>query len=182
MAKRMFIALDLPPQVAGTLADLDPRLPGLHWFPAPMPHLTLCFLAVVPEENEARLIDGLAGIQVPPFPLELKGLGSFGRRGHPSVIWVGGGDHSREIHRLHRRVLEAVRAAGLKADARPFHPHVTLGRCKDLSPGALKDWLKSHRNSSFGVFDVTGFTLYASELAPEGAKHERVFRRDFETE
>ncbi len=89
MAKRMLAALDLPERVTETLAGLDRHLPGVRWLPAGQMHLTLCFLAAVPEENERRLLETLSRIAVPSFPLELKGLGFFGRHGHPSVVRAG---------------------------------------------------------------------------------------------
>ena len=53
MAKRMFVALDLPEPITVALAGLAPQLTGLRWLPASQLHLTLVFLAAVPEEQEA---------------------------------------------------------------------------------------------------------------------------------
>lgn len=178
MAKRMFAALDLPQRVTDMLADLDPHLQGLRWLPASQLHLTLCFLAAVPEENELRLIEALAEIRIPRFPLALKGLGVFGRHGHPSVVWVGVAD-SPELFRLQGRVRDATIAADLEAEMKPFHPHITVGRCRDVSRNALHPFLKRHETIESGSFEVSGFTLFSSKLRPEGPEHVPVIRVGF---
>lgn len=180
MPRRMFAAIDLPARITATLAGLDPHVPGLRWLPPSMQHLTLCFLAAVPEENESRLIESLAAIVMPPFSIELKGLGCFGRRRHPSVVWVGVANTPPELYQLQSRVREAVLAAGLETDEKPFHPHITVGRCKMVSGKALKPLFELHGDREFGFFDATGFTLYSSVLKPSGPEYEPVFRRNVE--
>ena len=180
MSQRMFAAIELPDRITDALADLNPRLPGLRWLPASMQHLTLVFLAAVPEEALQRLIESLDAIDMPPFALELTDLGTFGRRRNPTVVWTGVAEPPPALYQLQRRVRDAALAAGLEMDDKPFRPHVTLARCKGLSKQDLRPLIEAHRESAFGAFEVTGFALFASELHPDGARHERVFRRDFE--
>jgi 2'-5' RNA ligase len=68
-------------------------------------------------------------------------------------------------------VQDAVLRAGLEPDLKPFHPHVTVGRAKGLPREALQPFLRKQRNSEFGLFKVTAFTLFSSVLASEGATH-----------
>ena len=178
MAKRMFVAIGLPDPPAGGLAALDPGLPGLRWLPAAGLHLTLSFLGAVPEEQEEPLVEALRAIEGQPFPLVLKGLGSFGRRGRAGIVWAGV-EPSTELSRLHRAVTSAVLAAGLEVEKRPFRPHVTLGRCKVPPVPGLQAFLESYAAADFGTFTAGGFTLYRSILRPGGAEHLPVFRRCF---
>lgn len=179
MSKRMFAAIELPDRGTEALADVNPRLPGLRWLPESMQHLTLMFLAAVPEESLRRLIENLDQIDMPRFSLELKGLGQFGRHGKPSVVWAGIADPPPALYQLQRLVRDAAHAADLGLEDKPFRPHVTVARCKDLPERELGPLLERHRERRLGTFEVTGFALYASELHPGGARHERVFRRDF---
>jgi len=180
MAKRMFVAIDLPAAVAGGLAGLDPHLTGLRWLPAAQLHLTLCFLGEVPGEKEQVLVPALGEIAGRPFPLSLMGLGGFKRHGRMSVLWAGLHREPPELCRLQGEVNAAALAAGLEPKEKRFHPHVTVGRCKDLPALALQPFLRQHATTGFGSFEVTGFTLYHSILHPEGAEHRPVFRRDFD--
>jgi len=185
MGKRMFVAIDLPEEVRAGLAGLDPRLAGLRWLGASQMHLTLCFLGEVAEEREGRLIAGLAAIRVARFSLALKGLGCFARNRQPAVVWAGVAHAAPGLFRLHQQVGAAVLAAELGADLtaqeKPFHPHVTVGRCKGVAAAVLQPLLERHEHSDFGAFEVSGFTLYASILHPHGPEYQSMFHQDLET-
>ena len=170
-AKRLFIGLELPTSCKTTLEELDPDLPGLRWVPPAQQHLTLSFLGEVPLDQVERLEESLREVRVPPFFLPLQGVGFFGARGRVSVVWVGVGKGHPHLFALHHHVQDAVLRAGLEADLKPFHPHVTVGRSRNLSSQALQPFLKNHRDEEFGLFEVKEFVLFSSLLAPEGATH-----------
>jgi len=69
--------------------------------------------------------------------------------------------------------------AGLEPDLRSFHPHVTLGRAKDVSRHDLKAFLRKFEETEFDLVHVTGFALFSSVLAREGATHTLELRVDF---
>lgn len=179
MAKRMFVAIALPELLASELAGMDPRIPGLRWLPASQLHLTLSFLGEVTEEQEEKLVRELEKIEGRRFTLALRGLGSFGRRGRVSVVWAGLEREPPELSRLHREVNAAVLAAGLKGDGKGFHPHVTVGRCKELDEAVLEEFLEEQEGRELGSFEVAGFTLYQSILRREGAEHLVVLAKSF---
>lgn len=153
------------------LVTLDPSVRGLRWFPAEQLHLTMSFLGEVPEEEAARLHEELATVRVPPFFLPLRGLGSFQSRGKPSVVWVGVGRGHPHLFALHKKVQDAVLRAGLEPDLRPFHPHITVGRVRDLSRPALQPFLRKHEDEEFGMFKVERFTLFSSVLSADGSTY-----------
>jgi 2'-5' RNA ligase len=168
---RLFVGLPLPPEYRAMLVGLDPKLRGLRWLPAEQLHLTMSFLGEVAEEPAAELRAQLAGVRVPPFFLPLQGVGSFQSRGKVSVVWVGVGRGHPHLFALHKKVQDAVLRAGLEPDLRPFHPHVTVGRARELSRPALQPFLKQHHDEEFGLFKVEGFTLFSSVLSPEGSTY-----------
>jgi 2'-5' RNA ligase len=61
----------------------------------------------------------------------------------------------------------------LEPEERPFHPHVTLARCRDVPEGALRKFLKSNADLDLGMFRVDSFHLYLSELTADGPIHTR---------
>jgi 2'-5' RNA ligase len=154
------------------LAGLDPDLRGLRWLPAEQLHLTMSFLGEVAEEPAAELRGQLAAVRVAPFFLPLQGVGSFQSRGKPSVVWVGVGRGHPHLFALHKKVQDAVLRAGLEPDLRPFHPHITVGRARDLSRQALQPFLKKHYEEEFGMFKVAAFTLFSSVPSAEGSTYQ----------
>jgi 2'-5' RNA ligase len=170
-SQRLFVGLSLPGELQETLTSLDPRLRGLRWLPSGQMHLTMSFLGEVAAERIAGLKETLGGVHVPAFFLPVQGLGSFNSRGKPSVVWAGVGRGHPHLFALHKHLQDAVLQAGLEPDLRPFHPHITVARARDLSKQALQPFLRRHAEAEFGMFKVAGFTLYSSALAPEGATH-----------
>jgi 2'-5' RNA ligase len=170
-SQRLFIGLALPHDMQETLAALDPHLRGLRWLPAAQLHLTMSFLGEVAAERMAELKDSLGAVHVPAFFLPLQGLGSFSSRGKPSVVWVGVGRGHPHLFALHKHLQDAVLKAGLQPDLQSFHPHVTVGRVRDLSKQALQPLLRAQAETEFGMFKVNGFTLYSSALSPEGSTY-----------
>jgi 2'-5' RNA ligase len=170
MAKRLFIALELPESCRVVLAALDPKIPGLRWLPEEQLHVTLSFLERVTPEQEEKLLETLAVVRVPPFFLPIQGLGTFGGS-KPSVLWAGLGKAHPHLFALHKHIQDAVLRAGLEPDLRPFHAHITLGRLNGVSAVSLSPFLRRHAETEFGLWKVTGFALFSSVLRPEGPIH-----------
>jgi len=178
-SKRLFVGLELPSSCKTALLALDPHLSGLRWLPQEQLHLTLTFLGDVEAPAEDRLREALREVRVPPFFLPLRGVGVFNSRGRPSVAWAGVGQGHPHLFALHRRIQDAVLCAGLEANLKPFHPHVTIGRAKGISQQTLQPFLRSHAETEFGLVRVTGFELYSSVLAAGGATHRVEMRQEF---
>jgi 2'-5' RNA ligase len=176
---RLFVGLPLPAESQVMLAGLDPKLRGLRWLPAGQLHLTMSFLSEVPEEAAAGLRAQLAGVHVAPFFLPLQGLGSFQSRGKVSVVWVGVGRGHPHLFALHKKVQDAVLRAGLEPDLRPFHPHITVGRARELSRQVLQPFLKKNQDEELGMFKVEGFTLFSSVVSAEGSIYQIELEVDF---
>jgi 2'-5' RNA ligase len=175
-SKRLFVGIELPPDSKKALRELDPDLPGLRWLPSGQIHLTLSFLGDVESSRQEALARNLETVRVGPFFLPLQSVGAFHAGGRPSVVWIGIGRGHPHLFALHKHVQDAVLQAGLEPDLRPFHPHVTVARAKDLSRQALQPFLRAHRDAEFGLFKVTSFTLFSSVLASEGATHTAEWR------
>ena len=178
MVKRLFVALDLPGDLARRLAELDPGIEGLRWTPSERLHLTLCFLGNVDEEAHVRLVEALAAIACDPFPLRVKGCGCFVKHGG-LVLWTGVDDPSDALSLLHRKVARAVRAAGLDPGPSRIHPHLTIARARHGKPAMTREFIDAHSGEVFGEFLVDSVTLYSSELRSEGPSYHEEFRRSF---
>jgi RNA 2',3'-cyclic 3'-phosphodiesterase len=167
--KRLFVAIDLPDSVKRSLVRLDPQKRGLRWLPAEQMHLTLGFFGYVDSDVEEKLREKFDAIQWNAFFLPLTGLGTFPAKGWPKIIWIGVGTGHPHLFQLHKRVQDAALAAGVEPDLRPWHPHVTLARCRDVSAESIRPFLKANIDFDAGMIHVESFALNSSVLTPAGS-------------
>lgn len=168
-AKRLFVSLDLPPTIAALLVKLDPRISGVRWLAAEQIHLTLAFLGNVGAAAEEKLRLHLAEIHFSAFFLPLRALGTFPASGRPKVLWVGVGGGHPHLFQLHKRVNDAALAAGVEADLRPWHPHLTLARCEGISAQSLHPFLRAQADFDGGMVRIDSFELKSSRLTVGGS-------------
>ena len=173
MTKRLFAAIDLPESTRQFLTDLDPHIHGVRWVDAVEMHLTLGFFSDVPEEVDLALHEKLGAIEFGAFFLPISGVGAFPPKGWPKVIWIGVGRGHPHLFQLHKRVSDAAIASELEPDLRPWYPHITIARCRDVAPQSLRNFLKSDVDLDAGMIRVDAFYLYSSKLTPSGPIHTR---------
>jgi 2'-5' RNA ligase len=171
--KRLFVAVELPASVRQLLADLDPTIPGVRWTAFDQMHLTLAFFGEVPQDNEQNFRDQLNAIQFHAFFLPIIGLGTFPSKSAPKIIWVGVGSAHPHLFQIHKRVQEAALAAGLEPELRPWHPHITLARCRDVGKETIRKFMRDHIDFDSGMIRIDAFHLYSSKLTPAGSIHTR---------
>jgi 2'-5' RNA ligase len=173
MTKRLFVAIDLPDSTRQLLAALDPHLRGVHWADPLQMHLTLSFLGDVADEPEAALREKLSLIKFGAFFLPIVGVGTFSAKSAAKIIWIGVGKAHPHLFQIHKRVQEAALAAGLEPELRPWHPHITIARCRDVPVQSLRRFLQTNAGFDAGMIHVEDFHLYSSKLTPGGPVHTR---------
>jgi 2'-5' RNA ligase len=173
MGKRFFVAVDLPESTRQLLANLDPHIHGARWTRPAQMHMTLGFFGDVPENVDLKLREKLTEIQFGAFFLPVNGVGSFSAKGAPKIVWIGVGRAHPHLFQIHKRVQEAALAIGLEPELRPWHPHITLARCRDVSAQALRKFLQTNAGFDAGMIRVDAFHLYSSKLTPAGPIHTR---------
>jgi RNA 2',3'-cyclic 3'-phosphodiesterase len=130
---RLFVALNFPPQLRQALwqatASLREGTLPVKWVRTDGIHLTLKFLGDVPEERDQELRAALtrAAAGARALTLTLGGFGVFPDFRRPRVVWVGiAAEPALEL--LQHRVEQEFAPLGFPTEARPFRPHLTLGR------------------------------------------------------
>ncbi|MBI3284826.1 MAG: RNA 2',3'-cyclic phosphodiesterase [Burkholderiales bacterium] len=168
---RLFVALDLPPAVAAGLALLQPSsCAGLRLTRTADLHLTLHFIG---EAGVAPMAQALQAVRAPPFSLRLAGLGSFRARDGSHMLWAGV-EPNAALLALHEAVGLALAGTGFQPDARRYHPHITLARCKpDLPATVVSAFLAQSAGLDWPELAVTGFALYSSITDSAGAQYRR---------
>lgn len=171
---RAFFAIALPDEVKSNLNDaiqrLAPVAQEVSWCKRDQLHLTLAFLgeiapAILPHVTGAA--ERICAAR-PAFSCRAYGLGYFGNRRNPKVIWAGI-DPTPELESLHADLWEALKKFGFTDDEGEFRPHITLGRCREAARNqALIKAMDDDEAVDFGEWDVRRVTLYESRLTPKG--------------
>jgi len=167
---RLFVAIPLPEAVQDALAGLEGGVPGANWIAPENMHLTLRFIGEVEERRFGDIAGGLAGIEAPDFTLQVAGVDFFGDRRRARLLYAGvrGGE---PLARLQKRVESVLVRAGLAAEPRRFHPHVTLARLRDAPLERVGRFLEMHGAFSAPPFPARRFVLFSSRLAQGGAHY-----------
>ncbi len=131
---RAFVAVELGAGTTSYLERLIKQLKGqvadVRWSRPEQLHLTLKFVGEVDNRELPQLCDRVraACFELPPFSLELKGLGAFPQNKPPRVLWVGVEEGTDELRALAERLDEQLAGLGIPRETRQFTPHLTLGR------------------------------------------------------
>lgn len=183
---RVFVGVDvgeaLRREAARLVASMSealaaaPAPPRVVWVAPRDLHVTLRFLGEVSDETCADVKRRFASpIARAPFEVEWRGLGAFPSPRRPRALWIGLVAGALELGRLESEVARRLDGTGPE-EARPSHPHVTLGRVK--ADGAGVDWPAILRDTSMrGVRSaVDHVTLYRSEGSPRGSHYTELAR------
>ena len=175
---RAFIAVDIGDEIRSKLDALQRTLKKVHsnvrWTQPKNMHLTLAFLGDVPITELDRIspVIDRACRGVEAFELKANGIGTFGKPRHPRVLWAGIAA-CPPLTALQQRIGEAMLAAEIAYDRKPFSPHMTLGRVKsiDRHTQPLLGKLEKYADMAFGSVLVSGVELMKSELMPHGVQY-----------
>jgi 2'-5' RNA ligase len=183
MAGRMFVAVVPPAEVVEHLDEfLDVRRDTgeIRWTVAEQFHLTLAFLAEVPDRKVDDLVERLerSAARRTAFQTSLVGGGAFPNVARARVIWAGldlDETGSTELGRLATGCRAAAARAGIAVDGARFKPHLTVGRVKQ--PHDVSRWVRLLEAYSGPPWTVDEMTLVESFLGqgPRGRpRHETV--------
>jgi len=173
---RLFVAIDLPPEIKVKLVTLKSDLLAATWVKSPALHLTLRFLGDGIDPIRLTPINtALQAIHTAPFSLTLRGVGRFppGNRRPARVVWVGIAEQPT-LMALQAQVDQALASVDFPAEGGSFTPHVTLARLKDDGNMAqVEHFLEKEAGFVCDPFPVTEFHLMSSRLTPQGAEYRR---------
>ena len=123
-------------------AALAGGVPGARWVPAGNMHVTVRYLGELDDVLAGEVSSGLAEIGGSGFSLEAGGVGCFGKRGAPRLLYAGVRPHE-DLKRLRRRVEGLFHRLRIPPDGRKYHPHITLARLKGASPERVGRFLEA---------------------------------------
>jgi 2'-5' RNA ligase len=172
----MFAAVIPPDDVLDHLDEfLDARREAgdFRWVPREQMHLTLAFLAEVPERRLDDLEERLerAASRRTSFAAKITGGGAFPNVGRARALWAGlqlDDPAGVELGRLATGVRAAAGKAGIAIDGARFKPHLTVARLRH--PQESTSWVRLLDAYVGPPFTVDSVELVASYLG-EGPRN-----------
>lgn len=180
---RLFVAIELPDYVTAAIGRLQEeagRIKGVSWVAPEKLHVTLAFLGDVEPGRQDEILGRLDEAKVRPFFLALEGLGVFPKKERPQVVWAGMAPVDPRLFQLHGKVERILMDLGFDPGKRRFHPHVTLARCQAGAAAGVSALLKKDADFGSAPFRVEEFSLFASELNPQGSIYRKLLTVRFE--
>jgi RNA 2',3'-cyclic 3'-phosphodiesterase len=182
MEIRSFLAFELPPDIKRVILEVSragKELPlDLAWVKSDNNHLTMVFMGNVLEEKIQSIGETVKKVcaRFDPFDMSPGGLGFFGNRRHPRVLWMGLNGDIRRMERFRDALQTSLKPSGMKTERRPFKPHLTLGRFKKgARPWPHLDHMISKYAELKGrTCTLKELVLFKSDLTPGGAVYTKL--------
>jgi 2'-5' RNA ligase len=179
MALRTFIALEFSTSTRQQLGTLIQQLSKtspprtVKWVSAEALHLTLKFLGDTTERAVPKIVTALEGLHFEPFTLTTSHLGCFPNSKQPRVIWLGfDSESAAHLKKLNAAVEAAIAPLGFPTEARPFSPHLTLGRVRKeagvTQAAQTGEAARALTNVPTLTDSISSIVLMKSELRPTG--------------
>jgi 2'-5' RNA ligase len=175
----MFVAVVPPAEAVEHLdAFLEVRrdAAAYRWATAEQLHVTLAFLADVPDRRLDDLVErlGRAASRRHPFAAGVAGGGAFPNAGRARVLWAGldlDDDGRTELSRMATGARAAASRAGVPVDGQRFRAHVTIARLGH--PEEVSSWVRLLDSYRGPTWTVERMTLVASYLGEGPRKRPR---------
>jgi len=162
MHPHYFIAIPIPNSLKEHLAHIQSQLKSKlsykQWPHKEDLHITLKFLGEVDDKRVDELNEQLNLLKkIKFFETTVKGVGYFGRKDRPRVLWAG--IHlNLELVQLKEDVDTLTLQKGFETEKRDYKPHVTLAKKWNGEP--CEDVLKK----IFSEYQSERFTLLVNEV------------------
>lgn len=164
MGQRMFVAITPPDEVLEHLsAFLEPR--EQHpWIRPEQWHLTLAFLADVPDHRQDELAEVLVCrlARRPRMRLRLSGAGAFPDPTQAKVLWMDVEGDLAELRDTARTVRHTCNTVGATPDGQRFRPHLSVSRLRRAQD--QRRWLEVLHTYDGPEWEVEDVALVASHL------------------
>jgi len=170
------IKLDLTDELSGYRSQLIESLRQsiITWVDPEKLHITLHFFGDVDESEVAHITElhKKAASVIRPFEIDYERTGFFGQGRQPKIIWFGF-QSSGELDLLHGSLVKELEAGGYHSDRKNFHPHLTLGRVKNMkdTDHFRKCLDRINQQKSHSSFRIKTFMLIKSILKQSGPEY-----------
>ncbi len=148
----------------------------INWVPEDNFHLTLRFIGNTTREQLYELVDRLDEVaaEQKQFGFTISGAGYFKSKGNPRILFLKINEE-KMLTDLATKVEAAVTATGFNTELKPFRPHLTLGRIKNLdNRSRFTSIIDALPEKEYQQVEVSEFILYQSILRAEGPAYKPI--------
>lgn len=131
---RVFVAIPLPEKHKAKLQQICAEWKRFgsfrKWVHFQDYHLTLQFLGECDSPQVKQIISQLSKVaaDTAPFSLQMQGMGTFGRKDQPRILWAGVTGELFALHQLQQQIGTYLAPLGFPIEERPYRPHITIAR------------------------------------------------------
>ncbi|MGC2695159.1 MAG: RNA 2',3'-cyclic phosphodiesterase [Candidatus Angelobacter sp.] len=179
---RIFIALDIPPEIRARITEFMEcaRLlaPDARWARVEGLHVTLKFVGEASDARVEQIKTALRSVKSAPFEVRFESVGFFPNPKAARVFWIGV-DGDDALPKLAASVDAALEKLGVAREEKAYHPHLTLARTSSHPLHELQPLLNDSRpefNTRFGTMTAREFFLYQSQPQKGGSKYTKLER------
>lgn len=179
MRHRIFIAINLPEEIKKNLIEYQTKWPDLpcRWTKKENSHITLIFLGYLSDQEllEVLRITKEVTQRHQPFSINLTKI-CYGppKKMPPRMIWAEG-EKSEELGKLQKDLENSLLTSSIKeieTEARPYAPHITLGRIKAWEFRQIEPEERPDVNEDISLsFEVNSIEIMESQLKRGGAEY-----------
>ena len=180
---RAFFAVLPPPEVLADLAAyLEPRRDAdtdrsWRWTRTEHLHLTLAFLAGLPEHREEELIAAASEWAARQHPVRMSWgrAGAFPDPGAAKVMWIGvtSDEVGAELGAWSRALRDLSSHSGAEVDGQRFTPHITVARsARRVAAGRWVQALDAYESPEFEVADIALIQSHPGEGPGRSPRYE----------
>ncbi len=181
--KRLFIGIFTEKEIfKGKYSKIKKEFGGIlpgRWIKPENFHITLKFIGNVEEEKIPEIqkilekyLDKLEDLNI-----EIKGLGAFPNIKNPKILFAKVEDKDGILKKLNAEIEEKLQELGIKKELKPFTPHITLKRIKEVNVEKFIEKVKKFENLHFGKQKKGKINLIESITAPKGAVY-KIIKKD----
>jgi RNA 2',3'-cyclic 3'-phosphodiesterase len=178
--KRTFLAIEI--EINNRISDVYKTFLSqlanekIKWVKPTHFHITLCFLGDTHENEIPKITDILSQSikHVKQFSIQIAGCGVFPNINNPRVLWFGINQGDQLIG-LKDIIDDSIYDQGFPDEKREFHPHLTIGRIKEIkNVNTLKKLIHLYKGEFFAEQTISELVFFESRLSPAGPVYSRI--------
>ncbi len=174
MEKRTFIAIKIKPEkrLLNLISELKTTIGSdkLKWVEEFNLHVTLHFIGetTLAQVQAVTEMLRLKTIDTSDFTLSFAGIGFFGNKNQPKVLFVSA-EKNRELEQIVGEIAKGLSKLGLPGNLKSFSPHLTLARIKSLqNPERFLSMIEKYHDLYLQSTLVKEIVYFESILQPAG--------------